>query len=198
MKGTANRQDFWERALEWVSHGNVGEYMAAHRTDNNINAVKTYFTAVIDWVSTVFTDVEKEMRGLEWGRLYDAYHQRPYNAKNVSTRVKELYGDPSVKNRKGVFEFILDGETDTRLLDVRLFDDVTKNVAYRKQTASAKEAGVSNCSLCAVKAGPDKTKIWPLKGMEADHVTAWSNGGSTSVENCEMLCVTHNRAKGNR
>ena len=34
--------------------------------------------------------------------------------------------------------------------------------------------------------------------MEADHVTAWSKGGSTGLENCEMLCITHNRAKGNK
>lgn len=34
--------------------------------------------------------------------------------------------------------------------------------------------------------------------MDADHVTAWSKGGSTDMDNCQMLCQTHNRAKGNR
>ena len=34
--------------------------------------------------------------------------------------------------------------------------------------------------------------------MDADHVTAWSKGGVTSIENCQMLCKTHNRAKGNK
>jgi 5-methylcytosine-specific restriction endonuclease McrA len=34
--------------------------------------------------------------------------------------------------------------------------------------------------------------------MDADHVTAWSNGGATSISNCQMLCKTHNRAKGNK
>lgn len=37
-----------------------------------------------------------------------------------------------------------------------------------------------------------------LKDMDADHVTAWSKGGATSIDNCQMLCKTHNRAKGNR
>lgn len=32
--------------------------------------------------------------------------------------------------------------------------------------------------------------------MDADHVTAWSNGGDTDLANCEMPCITHNRAKG--
>ncbi|NLG29542.1 MAG: HNH endonuclease, partial [Chloroflexi bacterium] len=26
----------------------------------------------------------------------------------------------------------------------------------------------------------------------------WSKGGASSAENCQMLCVNHNRAKGNR
>lgn len=34
--------------------------------------------------------------------------------------------------------------------------------------------------------------------MEADHVTAWTKGGDTNLANCEMLCIPHNRAKGNR
>ena len=42
------------------------------------------------------------------------------------------------------------------------------------------------------------TKIWLLKDMDADHVTAWSKGGTTDESNCEMLCIPHNRAKGNR
>ena len=34
--------------------------------------------------------------------------------------------------------------------------------------------------------------------LAGDHVTAWSKGGSTNLSNLTMLCVTHNRAKGNR
>src|ERR1700736_5763905 len=37
VKGSANRQDFLERALEWVSKGDIGGYMSQHRNDNNIN-----------------------------------------------------------------------------------------------------------------------------------------------------------------
>lgn len=34
--------------------------------------------------------------------------------------------------------------------------------------------------------------------MDAHHVTAWSKGGGSTADNCQMLCITHNRAKGNR
>ncbi len=198
VRGVANRQDFWERALEWVSKVNVADYMSRHRNDRDISEVKAYFNAVIDWVATVFTSVEKEMRGLEWGRLYETYHRHPYDADKVAERVRALYADPFVKDRKGIFEFILGGETDTKLLQVRLFDEVTKRVVYEEQTAKAQATSVSNCPLCAVGNASNKVKIWGLAEMDADHVAAWSNGGSTSKENCEMLCVTHNRAKGNR
>jgi len=198
ISGSSNRQDFLERALEWVSKDNVSEYMSRHRFDNSITELKDYFTSVIDWVSNVFTDVESEMKGLEWGRLYETYRKQPYNSKTVSDEVKKLYGDSYVKNRRGIFEFILGGSTDTKLLEVRVFDDAIKKSVYTKQTAEAEKKGISNCPLCALGHDSNKTKIWKLAEMDADHVTAWSKGGATDLKNCEMLCKTHNRAKGNK
>ena len=195
VSGSANRQEFLECALDWVSKGNIGDYMSKHRFDTNINELKTYFNSVIDWVSTVFTDVESEMRGLEWGRLYETYRKQPYNPQKVSEQVRELYADSYVKNRKGVFEFILGGSTDYKLLDVRIFDEATKKSVYAKQTTEAEKNGTSNCPLCTVGNNVNKTKIWILKDMDADHVSAWSKGGATDIKNCEMLCKTHNRAK---
>ena len=198
IKGSANRQDFLERALEWVSCGDVGQYMSQHRNDTNISELKTYFNTVIDWVSGVFSDVENEMRGLEWGRLYEEHHHKSYDPAKVSAGVQRLYADPYVKKRAGVFEYILGGKTQPELLQVRVFDDATKKATYKKQTQAAEKSGKSNCPLCAVGHDANKKKVWPLKDMDADHVTAWSKGGETSAKNCQMLCKTHNRAKGNR
>ena len=198
ISGSTNRQEYLERALEWVSKGNIGEYMSLHRNDTNINELKTYFTSVIDWVSGVFLDVESEMKGLEWGRLYETYHTKVYNPAEISTKIKELYSDPYIKNRKGVFEYILGGCIDTKLLEVRLFDDATKKSIYMIKTTKAAEEGLSNCPLCAIGNDSNRTKIWNLSEMDADHIAAWSKGGATSAANCQMLCKTHNRAKGNR
>lgn len=198
ISGNATRQDFLERALDWVSKGNIGDYMSQHRGDTNISELKSYFSSVIDWASGVFTDVENEMRGLEWGRLYETYHKNSYDPSGVSTKVQELYGDPYVKNRKGIFEFILGGSTDTKLLNVRVFDEPTKKAVYAEQSKTAEAKGISNCSYCAIGHDANKGKIWSLNDMDADHVSAWSKGGSTEKENCEMLCKPHNRAKGNR
>lgn len=198
IKGSANRQDFLECALDWVSRGNIGDYMSRHRFDKNINELKIYFNSVIDWVSTVFIDVESEMRGLEWGRLYEEYHTKAYNPAKVSAEVQKLYGDPYVKNRKGIFEYILGGSIDTKLLDVRVFDEATKKFVYTSQTKTAQAQGESNCPLCAIGHDANKNKLWKLTEMDADHVTAWSKGGGTNIKNCQILCKSHNRAKGNR
>ena len=198
VKGSANRQEFLERALDWVSKGDIGGYINAHRPDDNINELKTYFNSVIDWVSTVFVDVLPEMKGLEWGRLYEEYHSKSYDPAKVSADVKRLYADPYVKKRSGVFEYILGGLQDKKLLDVRVFDEATKRSVYATQTTAAESSSTSNCPLCAVGHGANESKIWKFAEMDADHVSAWSKGGGSSAENCQMLCITHNRAKGNR
>ena len=198
IKGSANRQEFLECALDWVSKGNIGDYMSRHRHDKNITELKTYFNSVIDWVSSVFIDVESEMRGLEWGRLYEQYHQQRYNPAEVSAKVQKLYGDPYVKSRKGIFEYILGGSIDTKLLDVRIFDEATKKAVYTTQTTEAEIKKKSNCPHCAIGHDANKNKIWSFGEMDADHVSAWSKGGKSDIKNCQMLCKTHNRAKGNR
>ena len=198
VAGSAQRQDFLERALDWVSDGNIDAYMSKHRYDTNIDELKSYFNQVIDWISSVFSDVENEMRGLEWGRLYKTYHEKSYDVAEVSAEVQKLYADPFVKNRRGVFEYILGGSVDTKLLEVRVFDEVTKRAVYEKQTADARANNISNCPYCAIGHDATSNKIWALNEMDADHVAAWSKGGATSIENCQMLCKSHNRAKGNR
>ncbi len=198
VKGSANRQEFLERALDWVSKGDVNGYMSQHRYDININGLKTYFNSVIDWVSTVFKDVKKEMQGLEWGEFYEQYHSQAYNPEKVSADVKRLYGDPYIQKKRGIFEFILGGQQDLRLLEVRVFDDVTKHLVYEKQTSTAEANTKSNCPLCAMGQDANKSRIYKLNEMDADHVSAWSKGGGSSAENCQMLCITHNRAKGNK
>lgn len=198
ISGDVKRQDFLRTALSWVSKGNIDAYMSLHRYDDNITELKAYFTSVIDWVSSVFRDVESEMRGLPWGEYYEKYHSISYDQQQVHEKLQALYSDFYVKNRKGVYEYILGGCVDTKLLDIRIFDEVTKKTVYKKQTAEAEAAGHSNCPLCAIGNDNNAKRIYKQNEMDADHVTAWSNGGATDISNCKMLCKTHNRSKGNK
>ncbi len=198
VSGSALRQDFLRTALKWVSKDKIDEYMSKHRYDNNINELEMYFNSVIDWVSSVFDDVDSTMCGLEWGELYEKYHKNAYDVAEVSQKVQELLADDYVKNRKGIYEFILGGCVEHKLLNIRVFDEPTKKKVYRKQTDEAHGKEVSNCPLCAIGHDNNKKRIYKLSEMDADHVTAWSNGGATDISNCQMLCKTHNRAKGNK
>jgi len=198
IKGSVDRQAFLEKAFDWVSKGNITDYMSKHRFDKNINELKNYFSSVLDWASSVFTKVEDEMRGLEWGKLYETFHKNAYDPKKILKQIKKLYGDSYIKNRRGIFEYILGGSKDTKLLNVRIFDEAIKKSDYSKQTSDAKKKNKSNCPLCSLGHDSNKSKIWNFNEMDADHVTAWSKGGKTMLNNCQMLCKTHNRVKGNR
>ena len=198
ITGDVKRQDYLRTALMWVSKGNIDDYMSRHRFDTNITELKVYFNSVIDWISSVFTDVKSEMRGLKWGDLYERFHKNAYDPNEVHETLAKLYVDTTINNRKGIFEYILGGCVDTKLLEIRVFDDRTKQIVYEKQTKKAKEKGISNCPLCALGNDSNKSRIYKLKEMDADHVTAWSKGGATDISNCKMLCTTHNRAKGNK
>ena len=117
---------------------------------------------------------------------------------SIRSMLAELYADDYVSDHKGIFEFVLGGCKETRLLNVRLFDKPTMRKVYQQQTDKAKAEGISNCPYCAIGHDANRQRIWKLEEMDADHVTAWSKGGETTIENCQMLCKTHNRAKGNR
>ena len=198
VAGDEQRQKILETALKWVSGGEVQDYMGRHRFDKDCRELKAYFTSVIDWIDGVFKGVKDEMCGLEWGRLYETYRKTAYNPEKVWRRVEELYGDEFVTDRRGIFEYVLGGEKETRLLNVRVFSDKEKKQVYARQTADAEKRGVSNCPLCAVGHEASAKRIWKIGEMDADHVTAWSKGGATDISNCQMLCKTHNRVKGNR
>ena len=204
IPGTARRQDYLHAALAWVSRDKgddkaIEDYMSTHRNDDNIRELKAYFMSVIDWITSVFDfPPEREMCGLRWGELYEKYHDKAYNPTEVEAKVRELYESFYVKDKKGIYEYILGGCQDTRLLNVRVFDEPTKKAVYATQTALAKEKEESNCPYCAIGHDANRTRIWKLEEMDADHVTAWSKGGETSIDNCQMLCKSHNRAKGNR
>jgi len=202
ISGDIKRQDYWRAALRWVSKSeeHIGDYMAQHRFDEDIKEVKTYFNSVINWIANVFEEIKPEMKGLDWGRLYETYHKKPYNPSTVTKQVRALFSDPYIRNHRGIFEYVLGGcrDSEAKLLEVRVFEEPIKRSTYEKQTAKAKAANISNCPYCAIGHEGASSKIWALAEMDADHVTAWSKGGATSLTNCQLLCKSHNRAKGNK
>ena len=198
VKGDPKRQEILEAALDWVSNHDIDGYMAAHRNNSDITELRNHFDSVMDWIDSLFEYTGAEVRGLPWGDYYNKYHNNAYDVCYLNRRVNELLSDPYVHNGKGIFEYLLGGEKEPQLLDIRIFDEPTKRAVYNQQKTMAQQKGISNCPYCAIGTNDNRTRIWRFSEMDADHVSAWSKGGSTSIDNCEMLCKTHNRAKGNR
>lgn len=177
MNGSCIRQDYLETALEWISEGHVEKYMADHQLDTNANELWLYFTSVINWVQTIFPTYRKEMKGIKWGYYYNRYKETPFDTKKLEDTVVKLMQDDEVTNKKGIYEYLLDG--DERHLSIRAFTQNQKREAYERQHGKC----------------PNCDGHFEIDEMEADHITPWHAGGKTIPENCQMLCKECNRRK---
>jgi hypothetical protein len=180
VSGSPIRQELLEKALSWINNGNIEGYMSAHQHDPNANELWTYFRNVIEWVQLTFgcpKNYRKEMKGLDWGALYDKYKGEMYDSEKIEQEIQALMIDDDVSSKKGIYQYIL--TRNEKYLSIRAFTENQKRSAYEKQKGL--------CSKCG--------KHFELKQMEADHITPWSQGGKTNTENCQMLCKDCNRRK---
>lgn len=200
INGDPKRQDILHTALKWVAKGedSVSRYMSEHRQEDNIREMQLYFDSVIEWVKNIFGSPRSEMKGLEWGELYEKYHAVSYNQVAIRKRVSELYADECVTRKRGIFEYVLGGEQNPVLLEIRMFEKSDIKTLYERQTQQANADGTSNCPMCSQMENSNRNRIYKLAEMDADHVSAWSKGGKTDISNCQLLCKTHNRMKGNK
>lgn len=184
LNGSANRQDYLETALKWIIDREdlklVEDYMSAHQRDENAAQLTLYFRRVIDWVNAVFPNYRAVMKGLDWGILYNRHKDEEVDPAKLERKISRLLLDDDVTNKRGIYAYVLD--SDERHLNIRAFTDKMRLAAYERQ------AGI--CATCG--------KHFELEQMEADHIDPWSKGGSTSADNCQMLCKACNRHKSDK
>jgi hypothetical protein len=180
VNGSAIRQDYLETAIDWMNNGKIEEYMSLHQHDENANNLWTYFQNVIAWIQEVFPTYRKEMKGIDWGKLYNTYNthnNKTFDTAALETKIKSLMEDEDVSNKRGIYEYVLTGEE--HCLNIRAFSDKMKREAFERQNGE--------CPKCR--------KTFDITKMEGDHITPWSQGGKTTAENCQMLCKDCNRRK---
>lgn len=188
VTGTPIRQELLERAIKWKSADNVEQYMSVHQLDQNANELWTYFQNVIWWVQQTFISYRKEMKGVEWGPLYDKYKDRKFDTAKLESRTVELMQDPDVTKRSGIYAYLL--TDDERHLSIRKFDDRETRAAYERQKHKC-----ANGTRCRTPGNANGKKVFEIGEMQGDHITPWSKGGKTTAENCQMLCLPCNRNK---
>ena len=180
LTGTPIRQDYLETVISWLNDEDVEGYMAAHQHDPNANAEWLYFQSVIAWVRATFPNYRSEMKGVQWGFLYNKHKDDKLDPAKLEAEVARLMEDEDVSNKKGIYSYLLNGEE--RHLSIRAFSKNQKREAYERQK------GV--CVKCK--------KTFEIGEMEADHITPWSKGGRTDAANCQLLCLDDNRRKGSK
>ncbi|EAI9131055.1 DUF262 domain-containing protein [Campylobacter upsaliensis] len=194
LNGSALRQEFLESVIAWKVDSRkdekICEYMAKNAKDSkNADELWEYFAKVIDWVEMKFETYRKEMKGLEWGLFYNTYKDKPLDAKELESKIIELMQDDEVGSKKGVYAYVLSG--DEKHLSLRAFSESVKRAVYEKQGGvCANSDGHIKGVQC-----PHENERLELEQMEADHILAWSKGGKTEKENCQMLCRECNRKK---
>ncbi len=184
LNGSAIRQDYFETVIGWISGDNsndcINNYMARNQHEVNANELWLYFQSVINWIKAVFPNYRKEMKGIEWGFLYNNYKNQKFDSTKLEKQITELMQDEDVTNKKGIYEYVLTGKE--KHLNIRSFTDNQKREAYERQK------GI--CVMCK--------EHFDLSEMEADHITPWHEGGKTSSDNCQMLCREDNRRKSGK
>lgn len=181
LRGSAIRQEYFETAIEWhadaTATGTINEYMSKHQHDANAVALWNYFQGVINWVKATFPKYRKEMKGVEWGPLYNSFGSKAIDAARLEKQVAKLMADEDVEKKSGIYPYVLD--KDERHLNIREFSPNMRREAYERQKG-----------IC-VKCG----KKFEFEEMDGDHITPWSQGGKTNAANCQMLCKDDNRRK---
>ena len=189
VTGTADRQEILEKALKWISDGNIEQYMADHQHNDDADELWQYFQEMIDWVSRVFPNQDsgrvKLMKGLEWGIFYNKYKDKKFNAQDLEKRIVKLIDDNEVEDKKGIYEYLLTGNE--RVLNLRQFDEKIKVKKYEEQKG-----------ICVAKNAVCGNVHFDYDEMEADHIIPWSKDGKTIYENCQMICRQDNRIKSGK
>ena len=178
-----NRQEGLETVLDWISDGKIEAYMNKNQNESNDNELWLYFQSVINWIKTLFPNYRREMKSVNWGKLYNVYKDKSFDAGALENVVQQLMQDSEVENKKGIYEYVFDN--DTKHLNLRQFDDNIKRAVYERQN------GI--CPMC--RGTKNENKKWEFDEMEGDHHIPWSRGGKTTEDNCVMLCSKHNREK---
>ena len=180
LKAISIRQEYLETAIKWISEGEIEEYMGRHQHDTSAVSLWNYFQSVVNWVEAIFTEKRSQMKGVDWGTLYNLYKDETLAPAKIEEEIEKLILDDDVTKKSGIYPYILTREE--KHLNIRKFTENMKQKVYEKQNRK--------CRIC--------NESFDIKDMDADHITPWIEGGKTNEDNCQLLCKEDNRRKSSK
>ena len=98
--------------------------MALHQFDPNANKLWAYFVSIITWIRSTFVKYRREMKGLDWGEMFDKYGDGVYDTAALEKQIHDLMEDDEIMKKSGIYRYVLSG--DLRDLSFRTFDKKTE------------------------------------------------------------------------
>jgi hypothetical protein len=138
--------------------------------------VKKYFREFFDVFYQRWRAVTLDDRDM--AQFAENRQQSPYDLRERDLVLRQLFFEYL---KQANFELVA---KDTR----RAFNEAERIEIYR----SAKGL----CAMCKSEGKSDEEATVPWGEYEADHLMPHSQGGSTSLDNAQLLCKPHNRSKG--
>lgn len=182
LTGSPIRQEYLETVLSWISDDKIEYYMGKHQHDKNADELWLYFQNVIQWVRKTFPNYRREMKIVPWGELYNCCTNKELDPNILENEILRLMDNEDVTNKSGIYSYLI--KNDEKFLSIRTFPNSIKREIYERQN--------HRCPFC------DANKEYEISDMEADHITPWHEGGTTTKDNCQMLCKKHNRDKSGK
>ena len=180
LNGSPIRQEYLQTIIGWLSNDQIEDYMGRNQHSPNANELWLYFNSVMNWVKSVFPKYRREMKGIDFGKLYNQFKDKQFDTNFLEEEISRLMMDDDVTKKSGIYEYVL--TRNEKYLSIRSFTDKQKRESYERQKG-----------IC-VKCG----EYFELSEMEADHIKPWHEGGKTTSDNCQMLCKMDNRIKSGK
>ena len=188
----ANRQEILEQVISWKIGSKdeeaICQYMEDHINDADASDLWNYFNEVIDWVKSIFVgdakDYEKDvMKKVEWGFLYNQYKETnfiPEEIDDLYHKLLGLKGEDKIKaTPANIVKYCITKDRD--LIELRAFTEPQRLALFKRQDG-----------IC-----PDCGKAFYLKKMQAHHIQACADGGTTELDNGVMLCEKCHKKRHN-
>ena len=178
MNGTPIRQEYLETVIDWISGGDIEEYMGQHQHDEDANAAVGLLPEGDRVGESTFPKYRKPMKGIAWGALYNQFKDAKLDREAGEAQSSELMTDEDVPQNNG--------HLPVRPGRRREAPEHLRVLPTQRLAAYERQKGICPFARSTTSCADARRPRHPL-----------GKGGKTVPENCQMLCTADNIKKSN-